>query len=344
MKYLYICIAVVLAALITGVSITGMATKNTQEPLIGALLSLSGANAGFGENLRKGLELGLENSHQLVIEDTQSNTRNAVSAAQKLIAAGADILLTEYSEDSYAVIEVAEQYGVPVVCIACGSVGTTEKSELLYSTWPSDAIETAALAEYADSYEHIGIIQTESIWENTLSESFKEQSNAQITHMQTLRDTKSFQTELLRIQNTDIIYAPVYEQRYPLLFKQAKELGIDAQIMTTSWINEPNILQACASVCEGAIVPQYAKPNEAFVKQYEEMYGEKPGTAADIAYDTGLLINAYLDQEEPFRVFMQDIQIQGATGTLSFDATGARMHRDVNLYVIQNQKLVEIQK
>lgn len=328
-------------------------TKNdaSEKLKVGVILPLTGRDAYFGESIRKGLELANKNnSVALVVEDFGSDTPKAVSAVNKLVSVDkVDVLLTSFSEDTLASISTIKENKVPTICIACGSAGLTKQSEYLFRVWPSDAIEVNSIVNYAknNNFEKVAILQTVSVWEDSLREAFTSgwSENGNVIVNKGMREDEDFRTQLLKIKefNPDFIYLAVYEQKYPLVIKQLRDLGINATIATTSWINDPLILKACGSYCDGLIVPQYSLPSSWFVSLYHNEYGEYPVLGADVGYDAiAILLNMTSKNNEEIRKQLLSTIYQGASGRIEFDPTGDRKNREVDLYRIQNMTLQQL--
>lgn len=314
---------------------------------VGAILPLSGSDAYFGESLRKGLVLAnKDNSIELIIEDYGSDNKKAVIAASKLINTNdIDVLLTTISEDTLSSIELIKSNKIPTICLACGSVGITKESEYLFRVWPSDELEVKSLIDYAKSkgYEKVSVLHTLSVWENSLTDVFKlnwEENKISIESAN--RNDQDFRTQLLKIKefDPDFIYLAIYEQRYPIVMKQLREVNIDADIGTTSWINDPSLLEACSDNCNGLIVPQYSSPSEEFVSEFMKKYNEESGLGADVAYDAIKIIKEIgKKSREEILKDLFEVDYKGASGEIQFDETGDRIRREINLFKIKDKKL-----
>ena len=258
-----------------------------------------------------------------------------------------DILLTEFSEDTLGSIEIIKQKKIPTICIGCGSAGITKESEYLFRVWPSDEIEVSSLVNFAKekNFKRVAILQTNSVWEETLTEAFQKKWDNDILIEKANREDNDFKTQLVKIKsfNPDFIYLACYEQKYPLILKQLRELGINSKIGTTSWINDPTILKACNKNCDNLIVPQYAQPSQDFILEYKQKYGEEPGLGADVAYDAIKIISK-IDSKNKEEILKKLLitKYSGASGEIEFDENRDRKNRKVDLYMIKNMQLQKI--
>ena len=350
---IWIVVAVLVIWGIYSISTEESPSKISEESIkVGVILPLSGSDAYFGEQLRKGLELAdkKDDSVEMIIEDFGSDVSKAPTAVSKLININnIDILLTTWTEDTRSSIRWIEEKEIPTICLACGTIGITEESKFIFRIWPSDALEVDALIKYAQSkeYNRAAILQTKSVWENSLTAYFESKWNKnQIIIESGQRSENDFKTQLTKIKqfNPEFIYLPVYEKKYPVVAKRIKELGIEAEIGTTSWINDPEILSECGKSCEGFIVPQYAPPSKNFLLEYEDEYGEKPGIGADVAYDSiKILQNLKGRTTKDILSELLTLNYSGVSGKIEMNETGDRINRKINLLKIQNQNLTQIE-
>lgn len=346
-----IIIGVIVVIIVIGGIWYGAGRKPTDKQTIkiGAIVSLTGKDSYFGTVIQKGMLLAnKDNSVDLIIEDFGSETKNAPTAVNKLINIDkVDVLLTEWSEDTLAAIEFIKNAKIPTICVGCGSISITKESEYLFRTWPSDELEVKTLVDYAKdkNFNKVAILQTISVWEESLVESFKKNWAGETFILKAMRENNDFRTQLFKIKdfNPDFIYLACYEQKYPIILRQIRELGINAEIGSTSWINDPTILESCSDSCNGIIVPQYSLPSESFVSEYKNEYGEDPGIGADVAYDTVKIIKQIgkKSKDEIMKELLK-INYTGASGEIQFNEIRDRIKRGVNLYKIENQKIVNI--
>ena len=113
---------------------------------VGVVVPLTGAQAIFGEDLRHGMELAVEKVNaeggvlggklELVIEDDATQAAQSATAATKLIVQDkvAAIVGTNGSSGSLAMMEVAVQYGIPLLVTGASSPLLTNSGSKLIRT------------------------------------------------------------------------------------------------------------------------------------------------------------------------------------------------------------------
>lgn len=325
-------------------NITGKTVHN-KELRVGVLLPLSGSDAAFGNNIRKGITL-VESSRNIhfFIEDNGASQTSTVNAAKKLILeSNIDVILITWDSDTLAVNSIPEGKSMPIVCIGCGGADITHNNPRLFSIWPSDEFEVKAVVDYFDDEGKAGVLQTINTWENALTRHFVNEWQGEVVVKKAQRGDKDMKTQLLSLKKEDIdmLYLPFYEQQYPVLLKQIRELGFDIPVATTSWINDPEILNNCGTHCQGIIVPQYKQSDPLFQKQFNAKYAKEPGLGSDVGFDAYLLMHCLVGKKD-LLTSLQECEFAGASGEISFDETGKRKEKEVEMFVIRNERLERI--
>jgi branched-chain amino acid transport system substrate-binding protein len=131
---------------------------------IGAVLSLSGPQAGLGEPERRAIELEVERINdaggvhgrpvEVFFEDDATDEAKAVTAASRLIEQENVIALIAASGtgQTMAVRQEVERAGIPQMSLAGGSVVTAELSPWVFQTpWPNRIVVPFTLAYLRDA-------------------------------------------------------------------------------------------------------------------------------------------------------------------------------------------------
>src|SRR3989338_5111387 len=131
----------VLVSVLLTISCSTTDTPNNQTDVgkvhsikLGAVLPLTGGSAFYGQYARAGIDAEIQDINNagrtaaggiagspvtVVYEDTQSNKKNAATAAQKLIEVDdVDALITILSSHAGAVVPIAETSRVPLVYVS----------------------------------------------------------------------------------------------------------------------------------------------------------------------------------------------------------------------------------
>jgi branched-chain amino acid transport system substrate-binding protein len=143
-----------------------------------------------------------------------------------------------------------------------------------------------------------------------------------------------FTAQLNRIKAAapDVLFMPNYLVDVPEQAKQARALGIDAQLLGPDTWAHADMLEACGSSCEGAYLTTDFRPEipnkqaEKFIADYTTTYGSPPESPAAASYDcVGVLMQALniagkVDREALRDGMTRVNQYPGVTGQIWFGA------------------------
>ena len=301
---------------------TGSIVKEQDEVVkIGALLSLTGDAASFGEGELKAIQLAIDEENQrggvngkeikLVVEDTGTlDTVTAITALRKLFYVDKVKAVIGPTWDMPGVSIVAEQENIVLVSPDnTEGVESEQNLEFFFSTWHPQGAEMDTLAEFAqrNNYNKIVIIRDDDVFSQTVADGFektaKDKNIEILGNYIVLVDSKDFRTELLKIreQGADAILATFASEipRGPLL-RQIKELGLDVKVLGTAVVENNDLLENYADYAEETVFYTYPRVNNAqieFFDRYRERYKVEPvGPAAPNAYDAAKIIISALRQ------------------------------------------------
>ena len=145
---------------------------------------------------------------------------------------------------------------------------------------------------------------------------------------------QDFKATLTKIKalNPDVIFIPAYYEEVGKIVKQARELGIKAQLLGTDGWDDPKIVDvAGAEALEGAFFsnhysPQDTDPNVvSFVEAYRKEYNQEPSALAVLGYDAALVVvdalkRAGSDDPEKIRQALEETKdLQITVGKISLD-------------------------
>lgn len=122
---------------------TGALASYDQPSLAGLRMAIDEINARGG--------LGGKHPVKLLVRDTRSDTATTATAAQELVDEGAKIMITPCDADPSIVAgQVTQPAGVPTLTF-CGTAPILPGAvgDMMFSTYPTDNLQAAALAKYA---------------------------------------------------------------------------------------------------------------------------------------------------------------------------------------------------
>jgi branched-chain amino acid transport system substrate-binding protein len=283
------------------------------EVPIGAVLSLTGAAASYGESQQRGLELAAAQlaekggvTYDLRIEDDQTDPRQGITLFDQFVSDGVSLIIgPTLSNAAVQADPIAQEAGVPVLGISNTAAGVTEIGDYIFR---NSLTEQAVIPQtIATATEEFGLQDVVVMYSNddAFTESGYEAFAAAleeqgVTVSETITFSKAdtdFRALLTQAQQSDpdaLVVSALIEAAIPLV-TQARELGIDVPIIGGNGFNNPRLMADAGQAAEGVVVgaawnsASDNPENTAFLADFEAEYGTQPDQFAAQAY-AGLML------------------------------------------------------
>lgn len=355
----------------TASSTTDITPVKKETVNIGVIVPLTGAQAAYGQGIKEGLDLsadGINNTARfsihinLIYEDTQSDIKNAPTAAHKLTSKNNVVaLITALSPISLAVAPIAEETKTVLLTMASLSAKLTTAGPYVFKnddiggpigTKLADitierGFKSAAtiFAEYND-----GVIE----YHDSFLKEFKAQGGT-ITGTEGFNgDITDFRTPLQKLLATkpSAIAVMGLQRDCAIIARQARELGYKGQLLGSTCFDDVAVLTAAGTAMEGAIMATTnGEPTAKFTELTQKKYGHDPLRWSAEAFD-GLrflalgLSRAYNGTNPITSYALQSAlagitSFTGETGAVEFDKDG-NAHRSLHVKEVKNGKIVEV--
>jgi branched-chain amino acid transport system substrate-binding protein len=280
---------------------------------IGAVLSLTGAAASYGESQQKGLELAAEElaekegvTYELTIEDDQTDPRQGITLFDEFVTSDVSLIIgPTLSNAALQADPIAQEAGVPVLGISNTAAGVTEIGDYIHR---ASLTEQAVIPQtIAAATEKFGLEKVVVLYSNddAFTESgFEAFSGAledegvevaeEITFSKADTDFRALLTQAKESQPDALVVSALIEAAIPLV-TQARELGIDVPIIGGNGFNNPRLMADAGEAAEGVVVgaawnsSSDNPENQAFLEAFEAKYDAQPDQFAAQAY-TGLML------------------------------------------------------
>lgn len=346
--------------------------KTSKEIKIGVIASLTGPIAPYGERLKEGSELAVKEINQkggidgkfikLIIEDDKSTPNDAVLAMKKLVNVDKVPVIIGVigSSLAMAIAPIAENNKVVLLSTGASTPDYTNTGDYTFRNRSSAEQEVKKMAEvafdimkfrkiavlyvdndYGTSYKNVFIKRFEELGGTiTLTESFSQGS----------ADMRA-QLSKIKPSSVDGIYLVAQAVEAVHVVKQAKELRINAQILSTIGVETANFLDLAGEAAEGIIYsaasynPNSIDPN---VKHFEALYRSEYNRSADLfaatAYDAihilANVIKNYGYSSDEIKNGLYNVQnYSGVSGLTSFDKNGDVI-KPIAIKKIKNGKFI----
>lgn len=329
----------------------------SKDVQIGAVISESGAVAFYGEKVKKGIELALEQANaqsalesggklSIVYRDDTTNANRGVQVTRELIdEVGVKLIIGAISSDvTKAIAPICEKERVLLMSPSASAPELSDAGEYIYRNYPSDIREGTSMAKFAKDLglERVAVIALNDSYGTGLSEVFTEQYESRFrqvvkTFLFDEGDTSSFPAIIAELNDElkpDGIYIVSYQNDLATLLIQLKAIGVQAVYFASSSVT-PDIVRLAGSAADHLVYSQTTFDLDSsdpavssFVSAYREKYGEDPDIYAAHGFDAlNLLIRAINANDSPHP---DDVIIglngihdyRGAAGLTTFDKNG----------------------
>ncbi len=279
----------------------------------------------------------------LVMEDDKDSPQEAAAAATRLINQQNVVAIIGplYSGAATAAGQVAENAHVPLVAPVATSPAVTRERQYVFRACFTDETQGQALARFlrvTKGYNYAGLLYDVSdAYNQALAGSFKqyfEAAGGRVLVEQTYTGDVSDYEALMGAftsRNMQFLFLPDYPDRVQVQVQQARAAGIEAVFAGgDAW----DAIDTSLPELEGAYYSTHWFPgldtptSQAFVRAYQETYGELPNPTAALSYDALQLIVAALRAEgeaspEAIARGLQNLRgFNGVTGTISYTQGG----------------------
>ncbi len=328
---------------------TGCAKKEPDVIKIGAIYPLTGDGAFYGENAKNALLLAKqifvgENflkdiNWELIIEDSKSNPKDAVNAANKIIFKDKVkfIIGDAMSSNFLAIAPIAEKN--KVIEIGQGSnPKISDAGDYIFRTWPSDELQGKVIAKFIEknlNAKQIGILHIANEYGSGVADVVKKEYQGEIAMIEAYpsdtRDFKDIIKKLMALKIDCLVLIP-YVDELPTLFKQLNEYGWKIPIVGSEQLNTERVVKnPYISFTVYYTYPLFGTEENTeykkFVEKYRDVYKKQPDIPADAVYDAIMLILKAIDNVgydvEKVKNFLYNIKnYDGASGKITFDGKG----------------------
>ena len=332
--------------------------------VVGAYLSLTGADSTFGADTRLGIELALEQVNasggvrgkqvRLVVADDKSLPGETTQKVQELIDREKVIAILGEVASSRSMIGglLANAKRVPMVTPSSTAVDVTKGRPYVFRTCFTDAQQGEAAARFVFERQHktrVGILYTaQDTYASGLANRFAQSFEALGGHVVAVKAYQLGETNYttylreLWAAKPEAIFAPVYYKDMVPIARQAKSEGIPGSIFVggDAWDSD-DLLAGAGAELEGSFFTNHYAPDvpwensRVFHDAYVARYGREPGSIGAQGYDAARLLFAAIDRATSLdRDAVRDAlaatrYFRGATGTITIDA-----HHNANKPVV----------
>lgn len=333
--------------------LAGCSKKESDTIKLGGVFPITGDVPALGAAMENGAKLAIKEINaaggvlgkqiEFIVEDDQNQAATAPNAITKLIEQDkvTAVIGTYASKCSIPMAAVAKD--AQVVMITPGSTNekvTTEGGEYVFRACFIDPYQGKVGAKFA--IESLGVYKAAMLYDVGndycvgIAKEFKsnfEGLGGTIAYEETYNagesDFKALLTEVKEL-GVDILYLPDNYSTVGLIAKQARELGIEAQLLGSDSWSDPGLIEVGGDAIEGAFFTDHVslKSDKAtvqkFVADYNTEYSIEPSAFSVLSYDSVYLVaqaikDAGSTDEAAIKDALTAINMECVSGKITFD-------------------------
>lgn len=340
-----------MACLLTAAAVVLMGCP-TEVVKIAGVLPLTGDASAYGEAVRKGMELAMDeikaeegNNMELVIVDTQSDPEMAKELLKEQFSSGALAAIGGVtSGEAKQMIGIVDKYERVLLSPTASSPDLTGISRNFYRIFPSDhtaASKMAQAAAQALDVERMVIIAEEQPYAMGIQgvfapafEGFGGEVLETIEFPPNTTDMAALVSRALSLEPQGV-YLAGYADGISALITELARQDYKGKILTTSAFATSSAIAQVGDAAAGVFLTQTVFETDSdhahiqtFVNGYREKYGEEPDIYAAHGYDAMMVVAAAAEGHPPLpdelKKGLRDAikEFPGVTGSIQFDEKG----------------------
>ena len=301
----------ILITLIVLFGLAGCAEVIEQPLKIGAILPLSGPAAWWGEQVRNGMDVAIQELAEqgmtidTIYEDSKAQSAEGVTAYNKLNNIDdVDVVFSIFSRVSIPLVSLADEDNLPLIMSIVAAKDAPAKSMYAFRFY-------ATSRQYADPhfdsidkeiYDKIAVLYVNDEYGTDINRVVLERAQEKGIEIVSTEafdpGTTDFRTHLLKIKSKNpkaLVFIGATPPETINSVQQMRELKLDVDFIETApLLSAEPILKAVGEAAEGAITTAFPftleQTGSTFRQKYKMIYGEEPAIPAAFGYDMVKLV------------------------------------------------------
>lgn len=356
-----------------GVKLFGTKNETISEPIkIGVLIPITGLAAAIGEDNRQGLEIAKEDllmkypnlKLEILYEDTAYDQKVAVNAYHKLRdISKVKAIISGGTKISGPIRNSAQADKVLQIAIWSAAPSYSDTHDLNYRTTPMSDDNVPALVNYLVSrnLKTLAVFYPNDEFGVTYKEAFEKLAPVAGIELVIVEGysavDKDFRMSLTKIKskNPQAMFAAGTAPQLGNIFKQAKEIGVNAKFLSQGAAENKQMLDGALGAAEGLIYSYYFDPVSKYAKDFADKYfvryGKVSSQYAAEAYTSLMLIGEavnYCDNHansDCWKNYLDNFQNSPTVlGLATIDKHGDLKPDDVFLKTVKNGQFVKYEE
>lgn len=353
-----------------------LAAGCSSEVHLGGIVSETGAAAIYGEKVKKGMDLALEqidaaggyNGKTVKIDyrDDQTRPEVGLEVARELIDdVGVRVIVGAVTSSvTLKIAPLCESKKVILMSPTASAPKITEAGDYIYRVYPSDILEGTSIADFARDLglERVVVFAVNNEFGAGLEQVFVEKYESKFRKVvktfefeEGAGDAFEPMVEEVKQLQPDGIYIIAYVSDIAELLKRLRGAEIESVIMGNSSVTQ-DVVRLAGAAAENLLFPMPAfdvdsddEATKAFVEAYRKKYGEDPDRFSAHGYDAvNVIVQAAKEggsfHPDDLKIGLQNIDnFRGASGRITFDANGDVVQYP-RMFIIRDGKPIPYEK
>lgn len=364
----YACMILSLALILC--AYTGCEKKETVIN-VGVAGPMTGPQAKMGTDFRNGVTIAVEewNSRggvlgkkiEMVVGDDQSDPKQAVAVANKLVNEGVAGVIGHFNSScSIPASDVYNRAGIPMVSPGSTNPLLTERGyRAVFRVCGRDDQQGKVGARYVTDVlklKRVAVVHDKTTYGQGLADEFKKnlgQGVDVVYYGSITQGEKDFKTVLTSVKEKkpELIYFGGYYPEAGLLVKQAREISMNVPFMSGDGAIDPKFIEiAGEKAAEGTFLTfgpdaKNFPEAKAFVEKYTARFGEI-GPYSNYAYDAALVLftamrEAQSTEGKALAEKIHSLEFSGSMGKIRFTDKGDVAVAPYVVWITRSGKFVE---
>ena len=344
-----------------------VAAGDLKSYTIGTLGPTTGDYAVYGLAVTNAVKLAVEDYNaakgtniKVDVQDSQGDQTQALNIYNKFVSDTkvAGIIGGTVSGESYAIAVQSKDTGVPIITPSGTAANITDEGgPNVFRACYTDPQQAKQVADF--TYETLGLRKAAMIYNSDddystgVAEAFKaefESKGGKVVLSEAFSTSdQDFSSQLTKIaaEDIDVLFVPNYYEKDVQIAKQARNLGIKAQIVgADGWDGATSVAGNDASAIEGVIfINQYSPDMESvqdIMKKYKEKFGTDINSFGINAYDSTMLLLQTIEKVGSLKASdivkgIASTDYKGILGSISFDSNGDPIKEPVFVQIKNSQ-------
>jgi branched-chain amino acid transport system substrate-binding protein len=367
MKKIYSVVIVVVLVLLVIWGFSKNKVSQTERPIvIGAVISLTGPAAQFGEYTQKGMELAVKEINKnggiegrpvrAVYEDDGTDPKRAVLAFNKLVgldgAQGVVGGLWDFVAQPIMPLALTNKvpFITPTQFRIAGGFELNDQSFSMLTDF-NQVIRELKPVLLRDEVKKVAVVHFKSVFgteiEKTINQISKEiGKGAIIDEAYNSINTNDFKTTILKLktQKVDTVFLDMVDKDTFNFLQRAKELSFTPKIIT--YVGSYDALdEDNQSLLEGATILNWDVSSKEFTSKFKAEYGIPPAKRANRAYDAVYILAeaiAKSDSQADVASYISSHQFTTMNGKVKFLSTHQVDFFSVEIDTFINGELIPV--